>query len=108
MKDMTKAEKEVERQDIPENVYHAEKLLVFLLCQNEKKIYEAIKKYLDSTNFRVNLYRKYAEKLYEYYEQMISRCKIDIFISGEVEENVKESILKNIFSFSSCSIYSNA
>lgn len=36
------------------------------------------------------------KNLYEYYEQMISRCKIDIFISGEVEENVKESILKNI------------
>lgn len=36
------------------------------------------------------------KNLYEYYEQMISECKIDIFISGEVEEKVKENILQNM------------
>lgn len=35
-----------------------------------------------------------SKNLYEYYKKMLSECKIDIFISGEVDENSKE-ILEN-------------
>ena len=35
------------------------------------------------------------KELFEYYKRMISECKIDIFISGEVDEQVKEILLKN-------------
>lgn len=35
------------------------------------------------------------KNLYDYYKKMIAECKIDIFISGEVEEQVKEILLQN-------------
>ncbi len=36
-----------------------------------------------------------SKNLYEYYKKMISECKIDIFISGEVNEQSKEIIENN-------------
>lgn len=35
------------------------------------------------------------KNLYEYYKKLISECKIDIFISGELEEQVKNILLNN-------------
>lgn len=35
------------------------------------------------------------KNLYEYYEQLLSKCKIDIFVSGELEENTSELIMQN-------------
>ena len=35
------------------------------------------------------------KNLYEYYKQLLSRCKIDIFVSGELEENTNELIMQN-------------
>lgn len=36
-----------------------------------------------------------AKNLYEYYKQLLSKCKIDIFISGEVKENIIDLIMQN-------------
>ena len=36
-----------------------------------------------------------ADNLYKYYEEMLSKCKIDIFVSGSVNEEVEEIIEKN-------------
>ena len=36
-----------------------------------------------------------AEKLYEHYKKLISECKIDIFISGEVDEGAKQIVMSN-------------
>lgn len=36
-----------------------------------------------------------AENLYEYYQKMISECKIDIFVSGEVDEGTKQIAMEN-------------
>lgn len=36
-----------------------------------------------------------AKNLYEQYINLINNCKIDIFISGDIEEDVKEKILNN-------------
>lgn len=36
-----------------------------------------------------------AENLYEYYQKLIAECKIDIFISGKLEENIIHVINKN-------------
>lgn len=36
-----------------------------------------------------------ADNLYEQYKKLISNCKIDIFISGNIKENVKENIFNN-------------
>ena len=33
--------------------------------------------------------------LYDYYKKLINECKIDIFISGEIEENIVEDIKNN-------------
>lgn len=35
------------------------------------------------------------ENLYEYYKTMISECKIDIFVSGEVDEGAKQILMDN-------------
>ena len=37
-----------------------------------------------------------AKSLYEQYQDLISNCKIDIFVSGNVDENIKEEFEKNI------------
>lgn len=37
-----------------------------------------------------------ARNLYEYYKKLIDNCKIDIFISGPVDENEEQIILKDI------------
>ncbi len=37
-----------------------------------------------------------SKDLYEYYKNLISKCKIDFFVSGQVEENVKEEITKQL------------
>ncbi|MBP3283936.1 MAG: DNA primase [Clostridia bacterium] len=95
---ITKAEKEAESREVPEHVYHAEKLLIFLLCQNEKKNYEMIKKYISTENFRVNLYRKYAEKLYEHFEQNQKQNVIDLFTESE-DINVITGIMQEDFNF---------
>ena len=36
-----------------------------------------------------------AENLYEQYKKLINECKIDIFISGDITEEVKNEIIKN-------------
>ena len=36
-----------------------------------------------------------AKELYEYYLEMIQNCKIDIFVSGELQENVEEIVKEN-------------
>ena len=36
-----------------------------------------------------------SDDLYEQYKTLINNCKIDIFISGDIKENVKEYIIKN-------------
>lgn len=35
------------------------------------------------------------EELYNYYQELIKTCKIDIFVSGEIKENIKEKIEEN-------------
>ena len=35
------------------------------------------------------------KNLYDYYKKLISECKIDIFISGEIDENIQEMIKDN-------------
>lgn len=79
--------------DIPKNVYDSEKLLIFLLCQNDRKIFNTIKKYITYDNFRVNLYRKLAEKLYEYFESEKKQNIIDLF-SDEQDINVITGIMQ--------------
>ena len=37
------------------------------------------------------------QNLYEYYKNLISRCKIDIFISGTLENKVIDDIIKNTY-----------
>lgn len=36
-----------------------------------------------------------SKNLYEQYTNLINNCKIDIFISGDVEESIKESVIDN-------------
>ena len=36
-----------------------------------------------------------AKNLYEYYKQLINNCKIDIFVSGLMDEKIEEDISKN-------------
>ena len=36
-----------------------------------------------------------AKKLYEYYKKMISICKIDIFVSGNIDSKVEEILVEN-------------
>ena len=36
-----------------------------------------------------------SKELYEYYKKMINECKIDIFISGDIQENVKNILIEN-------------
>lgn len=35
------------------------------------------------------------KNLYEYYEKLINTCKIDIFVSGLIDEKIEESVAKN-------------
>lgn len=37
----------------------------------------------------------HADNLYEQYKTLIDNCKIDIFISGDIKENVKEDVFNN-------------
>ena len=92
------AKSNLEIPDIPKNVYDAEKLLIFLLCQNDKKIFNVIKKYIDYSNFRVNLYRKLAEKLYEHFESQKHQNIIDLF-SEEDDVNVITGIMQEDINF---------
>lgn len=87
-----------ETNNIPKNVYDSEKLLVFLLCQNNRKIFSTIKKYMNYDNFRVNLYRKLAEKLYEYFESQKQQNIIDLF-SDEDDINVITGIMQEEHNF---------
>ena len=84
--------------DIPSQVYNAEKLLIYLLCQNENKIYQEIKKYIDFENFKVNLYKKLAEKLFRYFEGQKLQNIIDLF-SDDEEINVITGIMQEDFNF---------
>ena len=36
-----------------------------------------------------------AKNLFEQYNNLINNCKIDIFVSGDVEENIKETVVSN-------------
>lgn len=36
-----------------------------------------------------------AKNLYEYYKQLLNKCKIDIFVSGEIENNTSELVMQN-------------
>ena len=84
--------------DIPKNVYDSEKLLIFLLCQNDKKVFNTIKKYINYNNFRVNLYRKLAEKLYEHFECEKHQNIIDLF-SDEQDINLVTGIMQEDINF---------
>lgn len=77
--------------NIPENVYNAEKMVIFLLCQNDKNIFNIIKKYIDYNKFRVNLYKDLAEILYKYYSEDKKNSIVDIF-----EEQEKINIITGI------------
>lgn len=35
------------------------------------------------------------EELYNYYQELIKTCKIDIFVSGDIKENIKEKVEEN-------------
>lgn len=85
-------------EDVPMNVYNAEKLLIYLLCQNEQRIYEEIKKYIGFEDFKVNLYKKLAEKLFRYFEGEKIQNIIDLF-SDESEINVITGIMQEDFNF---------
>lgn len=37
-----------------------------------------------------------AKELYEHYKDLISKCKIDIFVSGKIDENIKDEIQKQL------------
>jgi hypothetical protein len=84
--------------EVPSKVYNAEKLLIYLLCQNENKIYKEIKKYIDFENFKVNLYKKLAEKLFRYFEGEKLQNIIDLF-SDDEEINVITGIMQEDFNF---------
>jgi len=84
--------------DIPENVYNAEKMVIFLLCQNDKNIFNIIKKYIDYTKFRVNLYKKLAEILYKYYSDEKKSSIVDLFESQE-EVNIITGIMQEDYDF---------
>jgi len=84
--------------DIPKNVYDSEKLLIFLLCQNDRKIFNVIKKYMNYDNFKVNLYRELAEKLYGYFESQKQQNIIDLF-SDENDINVITGIMQEDINF---------
>lgn len=85
-------------EDVPMNVYNAEKLLIYLLCQNEQRIYREIKKYIGFEDFKVNLYKKLAEKLFRYFEGEKTQNIIDLF-SDESEINVITGIMQEDFNF---------
>ncbi len=85
-------------EDVPMNVYNAEKLLIYLLCQNEQRIYREIKKYIGFEDFKVNLYKKLAEKLFRYFEGEKVQNIIDLF-SDESEINVITGIMQEDFNF---------
>ena len=36
-----------------------------------------------------------SQNLYEYYKELISECKIDIFISGEMPEEIEKTVIEN-------------
>lgn len=36
-----------------------------------------------------------SKNLYEYYKELINTCKIDIFISGKIENNIEKDIIEN-------------
>lgn len=84
--------------DVPKNVYDAEKLLIFLLCQNDKNIFKTIKNYMNYDNFRVNLYSKLAEKLYGYFESGKQHNIVDLF-SDDADINVITGIMQEDFNF---------
>ena len=84
--------------DVPMNVYNAEKLLIYLLCQNEQRIYKEIKKYIGFEDFKVNLYKKLAEKLFRYFEGEKIQNIVDLF-SDENEINVITGIMQEDFNF---------
>lgn len=79
--------------DIPKNVYDSEKLLIFLLCQDDKENFNTIKKYMNYDNFTVNLYRHLAEKLYMHFESQKQQNIIDLF-SDENDINVITGIMQ--------------
>ena len=85
-------------EDVPMNVYNAEKLLIYLLCQNEQRIYKEIKKYIGFEDFKVNLYKKLAEKLFRYFEGEKIQNIIDLFLD-ENEINVITGIMQEDFNF---------
>ena len=85
-------------EDVPMNVYNAEKLLIYLLCQNEQRIYKEIKKYIGFEDFKVNLYKKLAEKLFRYFEGEKIQNIVDLFLD-ENEINVITGIMQEDFNF---------
>lgn len=85
-------------EDIPANVYNAEKLLIYLLCQNEQRIYKEIKKYINFEDFKVNLYKELAEKLFRYFDGEKLQNIVDLF-SDERDINVITGIMQEDFNF---------
>lgn len=88
----------IKDKNIPENVYSAEKMVVYLLCMNEKNIFNLIEKYIDYTKFRVNLYKELAEILYGYYRKNIKGNIIDLFNDSE-QINVVTGIMQEALNF---------
>ncbi|MBQ7668472.1 MAG: DNA primase [Clostridia bacterium] len=84
--------------DIPENVYNAEKMAIFLLCQNDAHIFELMKKNIDYKKFKVNLYKDLAEILYKYYNENSKRNIIDLF-ENQDQINLITGIMQDEYDF---------
>lgn len=83
---------------IPENVYYAEKMVIFLLCQNDNLIYQNLKKHIDYNKFKVNLYKELAEILYKYYERNKKTNIVDLF-SNDEQVNIITGIMQEEYDF---------
>lgn len=83
---------------VPENVYHAEKMAIFLLCQNEQAIYQNLKKHINYDKFKVNLYKELAEILYAYYESGKKSNIVDLFAKDE-QVNIITGIMQEEYDF---------
>lgn len=83
---------------VPENLYYAEKMALFLLCQNDVGIYQKLKKHINYDKFRVNLYRELAEILYKYYENNEKSNIVDLFKNDE-QINIITGIMQEEYDF---------
>lgn len=85
-------------ENIPQNVLNAEKILIFMLCKNDEKLFKLVNKHIKCENFRVNLYHSLAEKLYGYFENGKKQNIVDLF-SDEKEINAITGIMQEDLDF---------